>query len=201
MITNKIAIGAGAIALAVTASLTPLVAQAEPSGDTDSSSSSSDSTSEVGNAAGRKAAQTTRGGAVRPGANTPPQSVVSGAQPEANTPPQSAVSGAQPEANTPPQSVVSGARPAKAPGANAFGPNPLFQNPLWWFGTPNPDAPPPVATRTFEPLAGLPGWSQQYYGWYRDLNFEACVLGLSNSITPSVGPYGTSTSSISTGGC
>ena len=186
MITNKIAIGAGAIALAVTASLTPLVAQAEPSGDTDSSSSSSDSTSEVGNAAGRKAAQTTRGGAVRPGANTPPQSVVSGAQPEANTPP---------------QSVVSGARPAKAPGANAFGPNPLLQNPLWWFGTPNPDAPPPVATRTFEPLAGLPGWSQQYYGWYRDLNFEACVLGLSNSITPSVGPYGTSTSSISTGGC
>ena len=34
MITNKIVIGAGAIALAVTASLTPLVAQAEPSGDT-----------------------------------------------------------------------------------------------------------------------------------------------------------------------
>ena len=193
MITNKLLLGVGAIALAATASLSPLVAQAEPSGDTDSStsssdssSSSSDSTSEVGNAAGRKAAQTTRGGAVRPGANTPPQS---------------AASSAQPEANTPPQSVVSGARPATAPGANALGPNPLFQNPLWWFGTPNPNPPPTVATRTFEPLAGLPGWSQQYYGWYRDLNFEACVLGVSNSITPSVGPYGTSTSSISTGGC
>jgi hypothetical protein len=97
--------------------------------------------------------------------------------------------------------VVSGARPATAPGANALGPNPLFQNPLWWFGTPNPTPPPPIYTRTFEPLASLPGWAQSYYGWYRDLDFEACVLGLSNSITPSVGPYGTSTSSISTGGC
>jgi hypothetical protein len=187
MITNKIAIGAGAIALAVTASLTPLVALAEPGSDSDSSSSSSDSSSSsgVGNAAGRKAAQTNRGGAVRPGTNTPSQSPVSGTQAEANTPP---------------QSVVSGARPATR-GANALGPNPLFQNPLWWFGTPNPNPPPTVATRTFEPLASLPGWSQGYYGWYRNLNFEACVLGVSNSITPSVGPYGTSTSSISTGGC
>ena len=187
MITKKIAIGAGAIALAVTASLTPLVAQAEPGSDTDSSSSSSDSSSsssdssatsdagsassEVGNAAGRKPGRTNRGGAARPTADAPPPS------------------------------VVSGARSATAPEAGALGPNPLLQNPLWWFGTPNPDAPPPVATRTFEPLASLPGWAQGYYGWYRDLNFEACVLGLSNSITPSVGPYGTSTSSISTGGC
>ena len=77
----------------------------------------------------------------------------------------------------------------------------FFQNPLWWFGTPNPTPPPAVNTRTFEPLASLPGWAQGYYGWYRDLNFEACVLGLGTTITPSVGPYGTATSSISTGGC
>ena len=80
-------------------------------------------------------------------------------------------------------------------------PNPIFQNRLWWFGTPNPTPPPPAFTNTFEPLADLPGWSRGYYGWYRKLDFEACVLGLSNTITPSVGPYGTSTSSISTRGC
>jgi hypothetical protein len=97
--------------------------------------------------------------------------------------------------------VVSGARPDTVPEAGALGPNPLFQNPLWWFGTPNAAAPTPVYTRTFEPLASLPGWSQSYYGWYRNLDFEACVLGLGSTITPSVGPYGTSTSTISTSGC
>ena len=163
MITNKIAIGAGAIALAVTASLTPLVAQAEPASDTDSSATAD--AGDVGNAAGRKPARATRGSADRAEA---------------------------------PRATVNGAR---ATAANALGPNPLFQNPLWWFGTPNAAAPTPVYTNTFEPLASLPGWSQSYYGWYRNLDFEACVLGLSSTITPSVGPYGTSTSSISTGGC
>jgi hypothetical protein len=184
MTTNKLLIGVGAIALAVTASLSPLVAQAEPAGDTDSNAASSDSagttsdagsastaSSGVGSAAGRKTGKTNRGGTPRATADAPPQS------------------------------VVSGARTDTEPGAAALGPNPLFQNPLIWIGTPNPDAPTPVYTRTFEPLASLPDWAQSYYGWYRDLNFEACVLGLSNSITPSVGPYGTSTSSISTGGC
>ena len=93
-------------------------------------------------------------------------------------------------------------KPNRGAKARATGTYPLFQNSLIWFGTPNPNPPPPVGTpRTFEPLASLPGWSLPYYGWFRDLNFEACVLGLSNSITPSVGPYGTSTSSLSTGGC
>ncbi len=169
MTTNKLLIGAGAIALAAAASLTPLVAQAEPAGDTDSSASAD--VGSVGNAAGRKPAKANRGGTARVTTDTPSQS------------------------------VASGARPATAPGAAALGSNPLLQNPLWWFGTPNPTPPPPVYTRTFEPLASLPDWAQGYYGWYRNLNFEACVLGLSNSITPSVGPYGTSTSSISTGGC
>ena len=164
MTTNKLLIGVGAFAFAAAASLTPLVAQAEPASDTDSSASADSGT--VGNAAGRKPARATRGSADRAEA---------------------------------PRATVNGAR---ATAANALGPNPLFQNPLWWFGTPNPNPPPPVGTpRTFEPLASLPGWSLPYYGWYRDLDFEACVIGLSSTITPSVGPYGTSTSSISTGGC
>jgi hypothetical protein len=183
MITKKVAIGAGAIALAVTASLTPLVAQAEPGSDTDSSASADSGT--VGNAAGRRAATTNRGGTPRATTGTPPQSVVSGARTDAAP----GANAAAPGAN------------AAAPGAKATGQFPLFQNSLWWFGTPNPDAPTPVAFRDFEPLASLPDWSLNYYGWFRDLNFEACVLGLSNTITPSVGPYGTSTSSVSTAGC
>ena len=163
MTTNKLLIGVGAFAFAAAASLTPLVAQAEPASDTDSSATADSGT--VGNAAGRKPARATRGSADRAEA---------------------------------PRATVNGAR---ATAANALGPNPLFQNPLWWFGTPNAAAPTPVYTNTFEPLASLPGWSQSYYGWYRNLDFEACVLGLSSTITPSVGPYGTSTSSISTGGC
>lgn len=163
MTTNKLLIGVGAFAFAAAASLTPLVAQAEPASDTDSSATAD--AGDVGNAAGRKPARATRGSDDRAEA---------------------------------PRATVNGAR---ATAANALGPNPLFQNPLWWFGTPNPTPPPYVATRTFEPLASLPGWSQSYYGWYRNLDFEACVLGLSSTITPSVGPYGTSTSTISTGGC
>ena len=166
MTTNKLLIGVGAIALAATASLSPLVAQAEPAGDTDSSASAD--AGSVGNSAGRKPARATRGSAGNAQAPQAPQASVNG---------------------------------ARSTAANALGPNPLFQNPLWWFGTPNPDAPTPVYTRTFEPLASLPGWAQSYYGWYRNLDFEACVLGLGSTITPSVGPYGTSTSSISTAGC
>ena len=166
MTTNKLLIGVGAIALAATASLSPLVAQAEPAGDTDSSATAD--AGSVGNAAGRKPARATRGSAGNAQAPQAPQASVNG---------------------------------ARSTAANALGPTPLFQNPLWWFGTPNAAAPTPVYTNTFEPLASLPGWAQSYYGWYRNLDFEACVLGLSSTITPSVGPYGTSTSSISTGGC
>jgi len=78
------------------------------------------------------------------------------------------------------------------------GSNPLLQNPLWWFGTPNPTPPSPaIPPSVFQPLANLPGWSQQYYGWYRNMNFEACVLGLSSTVAP----YGTATNSVSTSGC
>ena len=163
MTTNKLLIGVGAFAFAAAASLTPLVAQADPASDTDSSASAD--AGSVGNAAGRKPARATRGSVDRAEA---------------------------------PRATVNGAR---ATAANALGPNPLFQNPLWWFGTPNPTPPPSVASRNFDALASLPGWARNYYGWYEDLNFEACVLGLSSTISPNLGPYGNSTSSVSTGGC
>jgi hypothetical protein len=171
MTTNKILIGVGAFAFAAAASLTPLVAQAEPAGDSDSSASAD--AGSVGNAAGRKPARATRG---------------------------SAGNAQAPQAQTPqaPQARVNGAR---STAANALGPNPLFQNPLWWFGTPNPTPPPTIATRNFDALASLPGWARGYYGWYDNLDFEACVLGLSSTFSPNLGPYGTSTNSISTGGC
>jgi hypothetical protein len=91
--------------------------------------------------------------------------------------------------------------PSARAGAKATGSNPLLQNSLWWFGTPNPNPPATIYDRTFTPLANLPEWSLPSYGWYRNLNFEACVLGLGTTITPSIGPYGTSTNSVSTGGC
>ncbi len=190
--SNKLWATAGAFALAATAVLVPVAAQAEPDGDSDSSATSdtSSATSDVGSAAGRAPARANRG-AARRGAAT---NGAPGAGPSA--PPESIISGVSPS-----DAPTTGASTTKAPAANNFGPNPLFQNPLWWFGTPNPTPPPPAFTNTFDPLASLPGWSRGYYGWYSDLNFEACVLGLSNSITPSAGPYGTSTSSISTGGC
>ena len=190
--SNKLWATAGAFALAATAVLVPVAAQAEPDGDSDSSATSdtSSATSDVGSAAGRAPARANRG-AARRGAAT---NGAPGAGPSA--PPESIISGVSPS-----DAPTTGASTTKAPAANNFGPNPLFQNPLWWFGTPNPTPPPPAFTNTFEPLADLPGWSRGYYGWYRKLDFEACVLGLSNTITPSVGPYGTSTSSIGTGGC
>jgi hypothetical protein len=166
--TSKIWLSAGAFAIAAAAALTPVVAQAAPADDTDSSA--------VGDSAGtpaRAAAKTGRGG--------------SAAASNANA-------GANASAGAP-RAAVNG---ADTPSAGALGPRPLFQNPLWWFGTPNPTPPAPLYTRTFEPLSSLPGWSNQYYGWYRNLNFEACVLGL-GSTTNVAGPYGTSTSTVSLG--
>jgi len=170
--TSKIWLSAGAFAIAAAAALTPVVAQAAPADDTDSSA--------VGDSAGtpaRAAAKTGRGGSA----------AASNANAGANA-------GANANAGAP-RAAVNG---ADAPSAGALGPRPLFQNPLWWFGTPNPTPPAPLYTRTFEPLSTLPGWSTQYYGWYRNLNFEACVLGL-GSTTNVAGPYGTSTSTASLG--
>ena len=82
------------------------------------------------------------------------------------------------------------------------GSNPLFQNPLWWFGTPNPNPPEQIVTYEFAPLANLPNYTQQNFGWLEGFDFEACVGGLGVvSSAQQVGPYGTSTVASVTRGC
>jgi hypothetical protein len=72
---------------------------------------------------------------------------------------------------------------------------PILQNPLWWFGIPNPTPPASTTVFTFYPLALLPGFIRPFFGWFNDINFEACVGGLRLH----VGPYGTITGSYSRG--
>lgn len=78
---------------------------------------------------------------------------------------------------------------------SSFDPSSIFQNPLWWFGTPNPT--PPTQTTVFEfyPLALIPGFLQPFFGWFGSINFEFCVAGL----TLQIGPYGTVSGSYSRG--
>jgi hypothetical protein len=73
-----------------------------------------------------------------------------------------------------------------APGSQS-----ILQNPLWWFGTPNPNAPPQSPVFTFYPLALLPAFIRPLFGWFEAINFQACFFGF----TLRVGPYG----AISTG--
>ena len=86
---------------------------------------------------------------------------------------------------------------AITPGGNSIvtGNHPILQNPLWWFGTPNPNPPTQTTVFTFYPLALLPGFIRPFFGWFNDINFEACVGGL----TLHVGPYGTVTGSYGRG--
>lgn len=73
--------------------------------------------------------------------------------------------------------------------------NPLFQNPLIWFGTPNPSPPTTIIEFSTLPLVELPSWLRPLgaFGWMPDFEFEACVLGL---LTVNAGPscYGGSPS-------
>ena len=87
--------------------------------------------------------------------------------------------------------------------ASATGSNPLIQNPLIWVGQPNPAPPPGTTIYEFEPLADLPEFSRPMFGWMKDFEFEACVLGLSSVSRGQnvVGPYGTSTTGFSSSGC
>ena len=184
---NKIWLATGAFALAAAAVLTPLVAQADPANPTNPG---------IGSSAG---APTTKKGNSNRGSARPAPVAPGGVAPAApgDVPPATPGDVAPAAPGTPAaQGKTSSSRRAAATGAN-----PLFQNSLWWFGTPNPTPPPASYTRTFEPLAGLPGFSQSFFGWYRNLNFEACILGVGNTTVTSVGPYGTSTSSVSTNGC
>jgi hypothetical protein len=76
-----------------------------------------------------------------------------------------------------------------APGASAFAVpsvTSIFQNPLWWFGTPNPNPPTQTPVFTFLPLNLLPSFIRPFFGWFANINFEACIGGL----TLRVGPYG-----------
>ena len=79
-------------------------------------------------------------------------------------------------------------------------PKALFQNnPLIWFGTPNPAPPPFIEGPTLANLHDNFAFSGSFFGWMSDFQFEACVLGLG---ALSVGPYGTTTSNVSgRGGC
>lgn len=78
-----------------------------------------------------------------------------------------------------------------------FGPPPnILQNGLWWFGTPNPTPPTQTTVFQFYPLALIPGFLQPLYSWFtQNLNFEACVLG----VTLRIGPYGTVSGSYGSG--
>jgi hypothetical protein len=71
----------------------------------------------------------------------------------------------------------------------------IFQNGLWWFGTPNPNPPTQTTVFTFYPLALIPGFLQPLFSWFSSINFEACIGGL----TLRVGPYGTVSGSYSRG--
>lgn len=173
--SRKIWLTAGAFAVAAAVTLSPVIAQAAPADNTDTDSSAASDSSAAGGAADSS------GVGASAGTSNP-----------AKRTPRATSRGGQPRSP-----VAGGDNPA----AGATGSNPLFQNPLIWFGTPNPNPPTPAYTRTFNPLASLPGWTNSYSGWYRNMDFEACVLGLSNTTTRSLGPYGTATSSVSTGGC
>ncbi|WP_029116598.1 hypothetical protein [Mycobacterium sp. URHB0044] len=77
-----------------------------------------------------------------------------------------------------------------------LGPPPnILQNGLWWFGTPNPTPPTQTTVFTFYPLALVPGFLQPFFGWFKAINFELCIGGL----TLQIGPYGTVSGSYSRG--
>ena len=62
--------------------------------------------------------------------------------------------------------------------------NPLFQNPLIWIGTPNP-VPPPADLLPFTPFTPSPPpeFTTSSFGWMKDFEFEAVVLGLASGST------------------
>jgi hypothetical protein len=71
----------------------------------------------------------------------------------------------------------------------------ILQNPLWWFGPPNPTPPTQTPVFTFYPLNLLPGFIRPLFSWFADINYEACILGF----TLRIGPYGPVTGSYSRG--
>ena len=64
-----------------------------------------------------------------------------------------------------------------------------------YFGPQKPDGPNKTTFFEFKPLVLVPGFLQPFFGWTKNLNFQACIFGLSISI----GPYGTISSSVGRG--
>ena len=190
-ISKKIQLTTAVFAVAATAGIAP-VALADPT-DTDtgtSTASSTDSSSaSVGSAAGQAPTRSNRKDRPRPGGNDASDSQTS------STP---AAGGTTPDRASTDVSV-----PSKTAISDALGPNPLFQNPLIWFGQPNPTPPPSTPIYSFEPLANLPEFTRPMFGWMQGFNFEGCVLGLGTTVRGQtvVGPYGTSTTGVSSSGC
>ena len=132
---------------------------------------------------------------------------------DAGNTPKRADRGAVARSQAAPESQVGVPRPAAAPpggggegtdgSGGSGGTGGLFQNPLIWVGSPNPNPPPRVVITEFEPLENVPAPLRGSFGWMKDFEFEACVLGLS-SVTKGqnvVGPYGTATTAFSSSGC
>jgi hypothetical protein len=71
----------------------------------------------------------------------------------------------------------------------------ILQNPLWWFGHPNPNPPTQTPVFTFYPLNLIPGFLRPLFSWFADINFEVCIVGF----TLHIGPYGTVSGSYSRG--
>lgn len=61
--------------------------------------------------------------------------------------------------------------------------NPLFQNPLWWFGTPNPTPPSSSFNPSFLPPISLPAFTQPLFGWLQDGDFQAQALVTSECLS------------------
>jgi hypothetical protein len=70
-----------------------------------------------------------------------------------------------------------------------FGPISFSQSsPWWWLGnSPDPNGTTTAVILSFQPLALLPGFIQPLLGFFKGINLDVCVAGLSARI----GPYGT----------
>lgn len=64
-----------------------------------------------------------------------------------------------------------------------------------WFGPARPDAPPKTTILDFNTAALIPGFIKRWFGWLGQLNFDACIFG----VTVSLGPYFSVKASISRG--
>jgi hypothetical protein len=121
---------------------------------------------------------------------------------DAGNTPKRADRGAAARSQSAPESQV-GSSNSGSNNIGIFSDGRLFQNPLIWVGSPNPDPPPQVVITEFQPLENVPAPLRGSFGWMKDFEFEGCVLGLS-SVTKGqnvVGPYGTSTTGFSSSGC